>query len=63
MGRSMVMPSRRRSNPMAKTSHWLKVGNALLEASGAKVGDSVALEVAPVAKELEPKLPADFERA
>ena len=49
--------------PDGQLSHWLKVGNALLEASGAQVGDSVALEIAPVAKELEPKLPADFQSA
>src|SRR5690606_30861869 len=49
--------------PDGKLSHWLKIGKALREASGAKVGDTVTLEIAPVAKEPEPKLPRDFQEA
>ena len=44
-------------------SHWLKVSKPLREASGIEVGDTVTLEVAPVAKEPEPKLPPDSREA
>ncbi len=46
--------------PDGKLSHWLKVSEALLTASGAAVGDTVLLQIAPVEKEPEPKLPTDF---
>lgn len=49
--------------PDGQLSHWLKVSKALREASGVEVGDTVTLEVAPVAKEPEPKLPSDFRKA
>ncbi|HET6633094.1 MAG TPA: YdeI/OmpD-associated family protein [Rhodanobacteraceae bacterium] len=49
--------------PDGQRSHWLKVGEALREAAGAAIGDTVELEIAPVAKEPEPKLPADLRRA
>ena len=45
--------------PDGQLSHWLKVGKELREASGVEVGDTVTLEVAPVAQEPEPKLPPD----
>jgi hypothetical protein len=48
--------------PDGQLSHWLRVSNELCEASGVKAGDTVALEVAPVAKEAEPKLPPDFRK-
>ena len=44
-------------------SHWLKIDSALCEASGAKVGDTVTVELAPVAKEPEPALPPDLKKA
>lgn len=49
--------------PDGQLSHWLKVGEDLRAASGAQVGDTVALEVAPVAQEPEPALPPDFQEA
>lgn len=49
--------------PDGQLSHWLKVSEELREASGVKVGDTATLEVAPMAKEPEPKLPPDFREA
>lgn len=49
--------------PDGQGSHWLKVDKALREAAGVAVGDSVALEIAPVAEEPEPKVPADLRKA
>ena len=44
-------------------SHWLKVEKTLREAAGVETGDMVELEVAPVEKEPEPKVPADLKQA
>jgi len=49
--------------PDGRLSHWLKVDKALREAAGAAIGDRVVLEIAPAAKEQEPKLPPDLRRA
>ncbi|MFT4196241.1 YdeI/OmpD-associated family protein [Ottowia sp.] len=49
--------------PDGQLSHWLKVDQSLLAASGAAAGDTVELEMAPVAKEPEPELPRDFRQA
>lgn len=49
--------------PDGQGSHWLKVDKALRERAGAAVGDTVALEVAPVAEEPEPRVPADLRKA
>lgn len=49
--------------PDGQLSHWLKVSKELGEAAGVEVGDTVTLEVAPVAKEPEPKQPPDFREA
>lgn len=49
--------------PDGQGSHWLKVDKALREAAGVAAGDSVALEIAPVAEEPEPKVPADLKKA
>ncbi|MGY2184901.1 hypothetical protein D3C81_359850 [compost metagenome] len=49
--------------PDGQLSHWLQVSSELLEAAGAAVGDIVTIELAPVKKEPEPDLPADFEEA
>jgi hypothetical protein len=49
--------------PDGQGSHWLKVDKALREAAGADVGDTVTLEIAPVEKEPEPKVPADLRNA
>ncbi len=49
--------------PDGQGSHWLKVGKALREAAGAVVGNTVALEIAPVAVEPEPRVPIDLKKA
>lgn len=49
--------------PDGDGGHWLKVDQALREGAGVAVGDTVALEIAPVAEEPEPKLPADLRKA
>ena len=49
--------------PDGQGSHWLKVDKALSEAAGVAAGDTVALEIAPVAKEPEPKVPDDLRKA
>lgn len=49
--------------PDGEGSHWFKVDKALRERAGASVGDTVALEIAPVAKEPEPRVPADLREA
>lgn len=49
--------------PDGQNSHWLKVSRQLREAAGADVGDIVTLEVAPVEKEPEPKVPVELRKA
>lgn len=46
--------------PDGQLSHWLRVDGELLEAAGARAGDVVAVEVAPVAQEPEPAVPEDL---
>jgi len=56
-------PFRAALEPDGEGSHWLKVDRALRERAGASVGDTVALEIAPVAEEPEPRVPADLRKA
>ena len=49
--------------PDGQGSHWLKVDKALRERAGVAIGDTVALEIAPVAREPEPRVPADLRAA
>jgi hypothetical protein len=49
--------------PDGDGSHWLKVEKKLREAAGAAIGDSVALEIAPVEVEPEPVVPPDVRKA
>lgn len=56
-------PFRATLEPDGQLSHWLRVSKELREASGAEVGETVTLEVAPVANEPEPKLPPDLHNA
>lgn len=49
--------------PDGEGSHWLKVEKALREAAAARVGDRVALAIAPVAVEPEPAVPPDVRKA
>jgi hypothetical protein len=46
--------------PDGQGGHWLKVDAELREAAGAEAGDVVSLEIAPVAEEPEPMVPADL---
>ena len=46
--------------PDGQLSHWLPVSRELLEATGADIGDIVALELMPVEEEPEPDIPSDF---
>lgn len=52
-----------RLEPDGKGSHWLKVSKALREAACIREGDTVALTIAPVANEPEPRVPADLRAA
>lgn len=49
--------------PDGQGSHWLKVDKALRERAGVAAGDVVALQIAPVAQEPEPRVPADLRGA
>jgi hypothetical protein len=49
--------------PDGRGSHWLKVTKALREAAGIEVGDTVALEIAPVDRQPEPRVPEDLRKA
>ncbi len=49
--------------PDGRGGHWLKVSDRLRRAAGAKPGDSVSVEVSPLTREPEPKVPPDFRKA
>jgi hypothetical protein len=49
--------------PDGDGGHWLKVEPALAKAAGVAAGDSVAVELVPLAKEPEPKVPDDLRTA
>jgi hypothetical protein len=49
--------------PDGQLGHWLKVSRKLREAAGVEPGAVVQLEIAPVAQEPEPRIPADLCRA
>lgn len=49
--------------PDGEGGHWLKVPRALHEAAGVEAGDMVTLELAPAAKEPEPRVPPDLRKA
>lgn len=50
-------------DPDGKGGHWLKVEQKLREAAEAEPGDVVTLEIAPMAEEPEPTVPADLRKA
>ena len=56
-------PFRATLEPDGQGGHWLKVERKLREAAGAEAGDIVTLEIAPVAQEPEPTVPADLRKA
>jgi Bacteriocin-protection, YdeI or OmpD-Associated/Domain of unknown function (DUF1905) len=49
--------------PDGQGGHWLKVDRKMREEAGAEAGDVVTLEIAPVAEEPEPRVPADLRKA
>jgi hypothetical protein len=49
--------------PDGQGGHWLEVDRELREAAGAEAGEVVSLEIAPVAEEPEPIVPADLRKA
>jgi Domain of unknown function (DUF1905)/Bacteriocin-protection, YdeI or OmpD-Associated len=56
-------PFRATLEPDGHGGHWLKVDQALREAAGAKVGESIKLDIAPVSVEPEPAVPVDLRKA
>ena len=56
-------PFRATLEPDGQGGHWLKVDRKMREAAGADAGDVVTLEIAPVAEEPEPRVPADLRKA
>ena len=49
--------------PDGQGGHWLKVDRKMREEAGAEACDVVTLEIAPVAEEPEPRVPADLRKA
>lgn len=49
--------------PDGQKSHWLKVSRKLRETAKANVGDVVTLELKPVDREPEPRIPPDLRMA
>jgi hypothetical protein len=56
-------PFRATLEPDGQRSHWLKVNRKLREAANAEAGDVVTVEIAPLAEEPEPRVPADLRKA
>ena len=56
-------PFRATLEPDGQRSHWLKVNRKLSEAVGAEAGDVVAVEIAPLGEEPEPRVPTDLRKA
>ncbi len=46
--------------PDGRKSHWLRINEALLKASGAVIGGLAQFEIAPVEQEPDPEIPADL---
>ena len=49
--------------PDGQGGHWLKVDRKMREEAGAEAGEVITLEIAPVAEEPEPRVPADLRKA
>lgn len=50
-------------DPDGQGGHWLKVEPSLCQAAKTEPGQTVSLEIAPVAQEPEPKVPPDLQKA
>ncbi|MFT4176011.1 MAG: YdeI/OmpD-associated family protein [Luteolibacter sp.] len=50
-------------DPDGKLSHWLKIDREMQKSAGVKAGETVTVEIMPVAKEPEPEVPSDFAAA
>jgi hypothetical protein len=49
--------------PDGQRSHWLKVTGKMSKDAGVNAGDLATLEIAPVSREPEPRVPADLSKA
>lgn len=49
--------------PDGQLGHWLRLDDALLDASGASIGKMASFEIAPMEEEPEPDIPADLKKA
>lgn len=56
-------PFRATLQPDGQRGHWLKVSQAMRAAADADVGDLVELELLPVEREPEPRVPVDLRHA
>ncbi len=56
-------PFRATLEPDGQRSHWLKVDKKMREAAGANMGDVVTLEITPVERQPEPRMPAGLRKA
>lgn len=54
---------RANAEPDGRKGHWLKVTRAVRAGASAKPGDTVEVEIAPAAEQLELPLPADLRKA
>jgi hypothetical protein len=56
-------PFRATLEPDGDSSHWLRVNQALQDAAGAGVGDTVTMEITRVGEEPEVRVPMDLRKA
>lgn len=49
--------------PDGRLSHWFRVEDDLLQAAGARVGDTIAVAIEPIKEWPEPEVPADWQQA
>jgi hypothetical protein len=49
--------------PDGQKSHWLRIGEELLQSSGARIGDDVHFEIMAIEQEPEPQVPDDLSQA
>tara|TARA_R110000782_G_scaffold20398_7_gene55162 strand:+ start:10546 stop:11088 length:543 start_codon:yes stop_codon:yes gene_type:complete len=49
--------------PDGQGGHWLKMSQKLSKAAGAAAGETVSVQVTPMAEEPEPEVPADLRKA